>query len=640
MRATSIILHFLTSAAVITSLVNLSYGEDAAVTKQPAAASSAQTAELKWDSFPTLTEPSKYRNGATHYDYVNPNAPKGGTLNMVAIGTFDSLNPYIVAGSPAQGLLSLRGGLLYDTLLTASIDEGSMGYPGVASAMMAPPDASWVSFKIDPRAKWHDGTPITTEDVVWSFGIIHKYSPFYHGYFDIVDHVETPAPDIVKFVFKSSGDREMPMVIGDLPILPKHWWMGKDKNGHQRDVTKPTLEIPLGSGAYKIASIIPAKQIVWERVPNYWAKDSLVNLGRNNYDKIVYNYMRDENSEWEAFKKGGIIDYREEKIMHRWLHEYNFKAMQNGEITRRSYQNIFTDYPSYHINVRRAKFADRRVRKALFLALDFDTMNKTLFYNQCQRVLNYYNFPALRSEGLPQGLEKQMLEKVRDLVPHEVFDTEFKAPSYKTPKDARKNLEEAMSLLEEAGWILRDGHLVDKNGNPFRIEFLLSTAINEQFTAFYAANLRRLGIDISIRTVDNTQYINRRSTHDFDIIYENHKESDSPGNEQLDYFGSALANTNGSNNYAGVSNPAVDKLIDVLIHEQTREGIVAAVRALGRVLKWNYYLLPTWTPKYINLAYWNKLQFPERQAQYRGFDFLSGWVRPTGKEAESKAKNI
>lgn len=642
MRTKSIILHLLASAAVIGGSVNLSYAQDSApVTKLVAKAApqaggaSSQATGLQWESFPTLAEQSIYKANFPHFDYVNPNAPKGGTLNMVAIGTFDSLNPYIVAGLPAEGLKPLRGGLLYETLLTASVEEASGAYRGIASAMMSPPDASWVSFKIDPKARWHDGTPITAEDIIWSFGIIHKYSPFYRGYYDAVDHVETPSPDVVKFVFKHPGDREMPMVVGDLPILPKHWWLGKDKNGKQRDITKPTLEIPLGSGAYRIASIIPAKQVIWERVPDYWGKDLPYNVGRNNFDKIVYNYMRDENSAWEAFKKGGIVDFRQEKDIHRWLHEYNFSAVQNGSVAKVSFPNINSEFYAYHLNTRRAKFADRRVRKALFLALDFDTMNRTLFHNKFVRVLDYYNYPVLRTHGLPQGREKEILETVRSIVPHEVFDAEFTAPVYKTPQDTRKHLDEAMALLREAGWVLKDGHLVDKSGNPFTMEFLLSTPINEQFTSFYATNLRKLGIEVSIRTVDNTQYMNRRSTQDFDVVYENVPESNSPGNEQLDFFGSALARANGTMNYSGIQDPAVDKIIDVLIHEKTREGVVAATKALDRVLSWNYYMIPTWIQKNINVAYWKKIALPPKQPQYIGFDFLSAWVNPEVKSPDA-----
>lgn len=633
MSLKNIVLGFLIFIYINLTAYNVSMAENAvSVNASSGNVSSAdKTTEeadgLQWETCPTLTEPSKYGANFQHYGHVNPNAPKGGTLNMIAIGTFDSLNPYIVAGTPPQGLVPLFGGLLYDTLLDHSLEQGGLSYPSIAMAIKYPKDYSWVKLKLNPKARWHDGAPITAEDVIWSFNVLQKYSSYYRGYYAMVDHGEIINPHEVKFVFKIANDRELPSCMGDLVILPKHWWEGVDKNGKKRDISKPTLEIPLGSSAYKIASFIPGKQIVWERVKDYWAQNLPVNVGRNNYDKIKYSYMRDENAQWEAFKKGGIVDYREEKVMQRWMRDYNFAAVRKGLVKKISYPNL-SRYSSagFYFNTRKAKFADPRVRKALALAFNFDRMNRLLFFNKNYRIYGYYNDYAFAVDGPPKGKELEVLEKVRDLVPSELFEKTFTLPSYSRPLDTRRILAQSIDLLKQAGYVIKKGHLLDKNGVPFRVEFLLSTPLNEPFTAFYAASLRKLGIDVSIRNVDNAQYVNRRSNYDFDIIYEDIPMSNSPGNEQLDYVGSALADVHGSHNYSGIKNPAVDKLIDILIHAPTREDVVAATKALNRVLQWGYYRVPSWLPKTMDIACWKKISFPPTQPAYKGFDFLSGWI--------------
>ncbi len=607
---------------------NVSFAEDVPAANTPNENKVAEETDgLQWETQPTLTEPSKYGPNFQHYGHVNPNAPKGGTLNMVAIGTFDSLNPYIVAGTPPQGLVPLFGGLLYDVLLEHSLGQGGLCYPSIGMAIKYPKDYSWVKIKLNPKARWHDGTPIRAEDVCWSFDILRKYSPYYRGYYAMVDRCEIINPLEVKFVFKIAHDRELPACMGDLVILPKHWWEGTDKNGKKRDISKPTLEIPLGSGAYKIASFIPGKEIVWDRVKDYWAENLPVHVGRNNYDKIKFSYMRDENAQWEAFKKGGIVDYREEKVMQRWMRDYNFAAVRKGLVKKISYPNLSRySSPGFYFNTRKAKFSDRRVRKALALALDFETMNRSLFFNKNYRTYGYYNDYAFDVDGPPKGKEKEVLETVRDLVPPELFEKPFTLPAYKSAEDKRRILGESMDLLKQAGYVVKNGRLLDKNGNPFYVEFLLSSPLNEPFTAFYAANLRKLGIDVSIRNVDNAQYVNRRSNYDFDIIYEDIPMSNSPGNEQLDYVGSQLADVHGSHNYSGIKNKAADKIIDILIHAPTREDVVATTKALNRVLQWGYYRVPSWLPKTMDIACWKKVSFPPTQPAYKGFDYLSGWI--------------
>lgn len=622
------VLYFLIFLCIALTATSRSYAEDN---------TAESTDSLAWQTSPTLTEPSKYGENFQHYDYVNPVAPKGGTLNAIAIGTFDSLNPYIVAGTPPQGLVPLFGGLLYDVLLEHSKEQGGLSYPSIATAIQYPKDYSWVRIKLNPLAKWHDGKPITAEDVIWSFKTLTKYDPYYTGYYALVDHGEIINSHEVKFVFKIPNDRELPSCMGDLVVLPKHWWEGTDKNGKKRDISKPTLEIPLGSGAYKIASFIPGKEIVWERVKDYWAQNLPVNVGRNNFDKIKFTYMRDENAQWEAFKKGGVVDYREEKVMQRWEREYNFAAVKKGLVKKISYDNLSTySSPGFYFNVRKAKFADRRVRKALALALDFNSMNRSLFFNKNRRILGYYNNEAFKSDGPPTGREKEILEKVRNLLPAEVFTEPFTLPQYKTAADSKATLEEAMNLLKEAGYVIKNDKLIDKNGKPFKIEFLLSTPLNEPFTAFYAANLRKLGIDVSIRNIDNAQYVNRRSSYDFDIIYEDIPMSNSPGNEQLDYVGSALSETHGGHNYSGIKDPAADEIIKMLIRAPNRAEVIACTKALNRVLQWGYYRAPSWEPKTIDIAHWSTISFPPTIPAYKGFDYLAGWANSPAPNVKTK----
>lgn len=584
--------------------------------------------EVAWQPYLTIVGKSWYGDHFTHYKYVNPNAPKGGELDMVAVGTFDSLNPYIVAGVPPEGLVPLRGGLLYNTLMDMSPDQGGVGYPSVASMAKVAPDYSWVTFKLEPKAKWHDGKPITVEDVIWSFKILSQYSPYYRAYYVNVDHVKQTAPQEVTFYCKDKGVREMAVILCDLVVLPKHWWTGKDAQGHQRDITKPTLEIPLGCGPYKIASVVPGKSIVWERVKDYWGKDFPQNVGRNNYGIIKYNYLRDENASWEAFKKGNVSDYRQEKSIQRWMQQYTFPAFTSGHVKKIGYPHPAQGWSAYYFNTRKPKFADIRVRKALFLALDFDSMNRAIYFGKYRRFDSYYGHLNLSARGLPDAEELKYLNLVKDQVPAELFTKPMEWPHYFTPLQRRANMKAAIELLESAGYHLVNNRLIGKDGKQLSVEFLLSTIrpYEEQPTALYVASLKRLGIDAQIRKVDQAQFLNRAINYDYDVVLQLVKQSNSPGNEQLEYFGSSYATMKGGRNYAGVKNPAVDKLITLLLAAKTAEEVQATTRALDRVLLWNYYAVPLGQEREINIAYWEKMSFPALQPPYLGFDFLSGWI--------------
>jgi len=596
-----------------------------------AAEGAAEAAESGgWQRISSLAEPSRYAHAFPHYAYVNPQAPKGGRLNRVLVGSFNSLNPYITAGQVPAGLAPFGGGLLYETLMDQSLEEDGVSYPSIAAALRYPADNAWVKFRLDPKARWHDGTPIKADDVVWSFNILRRISPYYSSYYAQVAKAEQTGADEVTFTFKRTGNRELPKIMGDLAVLPRHWWEGVGKDGKKRDITRPGLEIPLGSGPYKIAAFEVGKFILWQRVPNAWGAHLPQNIGRNNYDSVKYSYMLDNNAEWEAFKKGGLSDYRLENSIARWQNGYNFAAVRQGAVKKVAFPAYGGIYQAYYFNTRREKFADRRVREALSLALDFEAINKSLFFNQYQRARSYYGRQAVAQNGIPQGPERQLLQEARRLypafVPPEALSAEFMPPVYGAPGSERKNLSEAMRLLRQAGWELRDNKLTDKSGRPFTLEILLDNAAMERPAALFRANLRRLGIEAAIRIVDNSQYANRVNNFDFDIIMAASLQSSSPGNEQEDYFGSLSADRPGSRNYAGIKNPAIDGLIGKLLAAPGRADIVAAARAIDLLLLWNYYSIPNWRSPYLYLAYWDKFGRPPTQPAHAGVDIFSWWV--------------
>ncbi|MET4635847.1 extracellular solute-binding protein [Kaistia defluvii] len=602
------------------------------------AAASAKADEV-WRASTSLIGKPKYEDGFKHYDYVNPDAPKGGTLNQAAVGTFDSLNPYIVQGSPAAGFAAFGGGLLYDTLMEQATDQAGTNYGLLAEAISYPDDFAWAKFRLNPKARWHDGKPVTPEDVIWSYETLKAQSPMYNKYYANVVKAEITGDREVTFTFDKPGNRELPNIMGDLAVLPKHWWEGTDASGKKRDISRSTLEVPLGSGAYQIDSVAPGRQIVWKRVPDYWGKDLPTQVGRNNFDRIKVDYYRDPNASWEAFKKGGLDDYRLENRIGRWMTEYNFDAVKSGKVVQRSFPLASSGrMQGYVLNQRRDKFQDPRVRQALNYVFDFETMNRTLFFDKYKRIESYFAGIDLASSGLPEGKELEILETVRDKVPPEVFTTPFKLPVNDTPQAFRDNLRKALVLFQEAGWELKGNKLVNaKTGQPFTIEFLESDPSFERVVAPYIQNLKRIGIDATLRVVDTAQYVARVNDFDFDVVSTVIAQSHSPGNEQREMWGSAAAKTPGSRNLMGIQNPAVDALIDRVVFATNRDDLVAATHALDRVLLWNYYVVPQWFSDTINVAYWNKFGIPEKQPEYVGIDTYSWWVDPA-KEAALGAK--
>lgn len=582
----------------------------------------------EWRTTSSLIGQSKYGDNFQHYDYVNPNAPKGGTLNSVLLGTYDSFNPYIVQGSPAAGLVGFGGGLLYDTLMEQATDEGSTSHPLIADAFKYPADYSSATYRLDPRAKWHDGQPITVDDVIWSFQVLKANSPQYSRYFENVTDAVAISDREVEFHFNQKGNRELPKIIGDLAVLPKHWWEGTDANGKKRDVTKPTLEVPLGSAAYKIASFKPGSEIVWQRVPDYWAAKLPVKIGRENFDTRRYTYILDDNAAWLAFTKGGLEDINREYSSRKWATAYNFPAIQAGDVIKKDFQ---TQSPQpmqgFVLNQRRPLFQDRLVREALTVPFDFESMNRTLFFGFNTRTSSYFQGTEMASSGLPQGKELEILEKYRDKLPPELFTQEFKLPVYDSPQAERKYLKQAVDLFTKAGWVIKGGKMVNaKTGVPFKFEILGWNDTDQVIASPYIANLRKIGVDASLRIIDQTQYINRVNHFDFDVVTGLFGQSDSPGNEQRDFWSSKAADTPGSRNLMGIKDPTVDALVDRIIFATDREDLVAATHALDRVLLWNFYVVPQYYRSAVWLAYWNKFGIPDKQPAYVGADIDSWWI--------------
>lgn len=591
--------------------------------------------DQNWRTSSSLLGDSKYGSAFAHYDYVDPDAPKGGTLNSVAPGTFDSFNPYIVRGSPAAGLAPFGGGLLYDTLMEQSTDEPSVSHALVADAFKYPQDYSSATYRLNPDARWHDGTPITIDDVVWSFGVLKANSPMYNRYYENVTQAVALNAREVEFRFDQKGNRELPKIMGDLVVLPKHWWEGSDARGRKRDIAQPTLEPPLGSAAYRIESFRPGSQVVWARVPDYWAAKLPVKVGRENFDRRVYTYIQDDNAAWQAFAKGGYEDIRPENSSRRWATTYDFPAFKAGDVIKKVFPaSSRAAMQGFVMNTRRAQFADARVRRALTEAYDFETMNRTILFNSSKRTSSYFVGSELASGGLPEGRELALLEQHRDKLPPELFTQAYKLPVYDTPQAERTHLKAVVKLFAEAGWTIRDGRMTNaKTGEPFRIEVLGNDATDEVISNPFIASLRKIGVDASLRIVDPSQYVNRVNNFDFDMLTTTLAQSQSPGNEQRDFWSSRAAETPGSRNLSGIRDPVVDALVEKVIFAGDRDELVAATHALDRVLLWSWYVVPQFHRPVVWLAYWNKFGVPEKQPAYLGADTESWWVDPARERA-------
>lgn len=574
----------------------------------------------------------KYPAGFEKFDYVNVDAPKGGRARLFSVGTFDSLNPYTFKGN-ATGLV----GLTIDNLMTTSMDEASSEYGLIAESVKMPEDFSSVTFKLRAEARFHDGSPVTPEDVVWSMVELKKSHPRYNFYYKNVVSGEKTGDQEVTFKFSESGNRELPQIVGQLPVLSKAWWTGKNDKGETRNLNETTLEAPLGNGAYKVASVKPGRSITLKRNDDYWGKDLPVNLGQNNFDEIFTIYYRDSTVALEAFK-GDEYDFRVENSSKDWATAYDFPAVKRGdviteEITLKNSQGM----QSFAINTRRGKFADARVRKALNLAFDFEWANENLFFGQYKRTNSFFSNSELAATGKPGAAELAILEPLKDKLPPEVFTSEYTNPVYGSQKNKRSNLRSAAKLLQEAGWTV-DAKRVLRNakGEAFSIEFLLVSPLFERIVLPYVQHLNLLGIQTRVRTVDDSQYTRRVQTFDFDIIVGSWGQSLSPGNEQRDFWGSVSADRNGSRNLVGIKDEAIDQLIDKVIFAKDRGELVAATRALDRALLWNHFVVPMWHIPYQRVAYWNRFGKPDVQPDH-SLGFPSIWWFDEAKAAKAKS---
>jgi microcin C transport system substrate-binding protein len=580
---------------------------------------------LVWRHAMSLFGDIKYPADFKRFDYVNPDAPKGGTVRQILIGTFDNLN-LTVAG--VKGAIAAPVQLIYESLTTPSLDEVSTEYGALAEVFSHPEDFSSVTYRLRALAKWHDGKPVTPEDVIFSLDAFKKYHPQYSAYYRHVVKAEKSGDRDIKFTFDAPGNRELPQIVGQLLVLPKHWWEGSDAEGRKRDISATTLEKPLGSGPYRIKDFVAGRSIALERVKDYWGRDLSANIGRNNFDELRYEYFRDSIVALEAFK-GDQVDWRTENSAKNWATAYDFPAVTEKRVLLEEFPNRSSGImQAFALNIRRDKFRDPRVRRALNFAFDFEEMNKQIFFDQYKRVSSYFDGTELASSGLPQGKELEILETVRAEVPAEVFTTAYTNPVGGSPEAVRENLREGLRLLKEAGYEIRDRKLVEsKTGTQFTVELLNEDPSFERVMLFFKPSLERLGIAVSVRTIDPSQYENRLRSWDFDIVVSSWGESLSPGNEQREYWGSQAADMAGSRNIIGIKNPAIDKLIERVIFTKDRDDLVAATKALDRVLLWNHYVVPQWNYPKVRTARWDRFGQPAEMPKYglSGFPTIWWW---------------
>jgi microcin C transport system substrate-binding protein len=587
---------------------------------------------LKWRHALSTFGDVKYPADFKRYDYVNPDAPKGGVVRLFEFGTFDNFNIVVqgVKGSLAGGATQI-----IEALTTRSLDEPVTAYGLLAEAAAYPDDFSYVIYRLRAAARWHDGKPVTPDDVIFSFDALKKNSPMYSAYYRHIVKCEKIGDREIKFVFDSAGNRELPSIAGELPVLPKHWWEGTDAQGKKRDVTATTLEIPLGSGPYRIKEFVAGRSVVLERVADYWGKDIPVNVGQNNFEQIRFEFFRDDTVGREAFK-GDQLDWFTERSGKQWSTAYDFPAVTDKRVIKEK----FTDASSgrmqgFAFNMRRPLFTDVRVRRAFNYAYDWEESDRQLSNGEYHRDSSYFDgIPEFMSTGLPQGAELQILETLRDKVPAELFTTPYKNPVGGNAEAARNNLREAARLLKEAGFEVRDRKLVDQSGKPVSVEFLCMDQGDERSVLFYKPYLERLGVNVAVRTVDSVQYQNRLRSFDFDITTVGWGQSLSPGNEQRDFFGSDAADRMGSRNYPGIKNPAVDALIHRIIFAKDRADLIASCKALDRVLLWNCYVVPQFAAGFERVARWDRFSRPDPLPKYGVTGFPNLWWYDADKAAK------
>lgn len=574
-----------------------------------------------------LTEPKpalamhgepKYGPNFTHFEYTNPNAPKGGTLKLGSIGTFDNLNPFIPKGVAAEGLSAF----LFQTLMTSSEDEAFTAYGLVAEKIEVPEDRSWVIFHLRPEAKFSDNQPITAEDVIFSFNtLIEKGAPHYQYYYGNVSEVKALTPHQVKFTFKPGDNHELPLILGQLPVLSKHFWS-------KTDFAKATLDIPIGNGPYVIDSFEPGRRIVYKRNPNYWGKDLAVNAGRYNFDEVVYEYFLDPTVALEAFKSGAF-HFQYENNSKVWATQYQGKPFDSKQIfTAEIPHEMPAGMQGFAFNLRKPMFKDKTLRKAMAYAFDFHWSNNNLFYGQYTRTRSYFENTELAARALPDAAELAVLDPIKDKVPANVFKEVYQPPESKDPRKARRMILEGKKILEDAGYTIKNNQLLTPDGQPVKFEFLMRQGGGfDRIILPFKKNLERMGIELIVRGVDITQYTERLRKFDFDMIVYSIGQSLSPGNEQRGFWSSAAADQPNSRNLMGIKDEAIDYLVEKLIAATTREDLITRTRALDRVLQWNHFVIPNWHANYHRVAYWQQLKRPDISPKY-GFDLMTWWQAP------------
>jgi microcin C transport system substrate-binding protein len=595
-------------------------------------AAQAQTAtgEPVWRYGVSAFGEIKYPADFKHLDYVNPAAPKGGVARTISIGTFDNFN---IAVSGVKGSLAPAAGLLTETLISSAQDEALTYYGLLAEAAAYPDDFSWAKYRLRKEARWHDGKPVTVEDVIFSFDTLKKQSPMYSTYYKHVVKAEKTGEREVTFTFDAPGNRELPMIVGEFPVLPKHWWEGTDSEGRKRDISATTLEKPLGSGPYRIKEFVAGRSVVAERVKDYWGLNVPVQVGTNNFDELRFEFFRDNLVALEAFK-ADQADWISENSAKQWATAYDFPAVTEKRVVKEEFPvNSVGRMQGFAFNLRRDVFKDVRLRRAFNYVFDFEEMNKQLFYNQYRRNNSYFDGLDLAATGLPQGEELRLLEAVRDKVPAEVFTTPYANPVNGNAEAVRNNLREATRLLKEAGFEVKDRKLVDPSGKPVNVEFLVDSPSMERLILFYKSGLERIGVTVSVRTVDDAQYENRLRSFDFDMTAKVWAQSLSPGNEQREFWGSQAADRPGTQNLCGIQNPAVDALVDQVIFAKDRPTQIAATKALDRVLLWNFYVVPHYISNNLRYARWDRFSHAEPLPKYGISGFPTTWWYDADKAA-------